>query len=56
MAGLVLAIPIIGPCALLVEIGGTSPAMTRRLPRLLPPLSIGSVQSTGRGSTAEASC
>jgi hypothetical protein len=28
MAGLVLAIPIIWHCAILIEIAGTSPAMT----------------------------
>jgi hypothetical protein len=28
MAGLVPAIPIVGRCALLIEIAGTSPAMT----------------------------
>jgi hypothetical protein len=28
MAGLVPAIPIIGHCAILIEIAGTSPAMT----------------------------
>jgi len=41
MAALVPAIPIIGArCppdpALLIEIAGTSPAMTNRLPRVLP--------------------
>jgi hypothetical protein len=33
MAGLVPAIPIIGHCAIVIEIAGTSPAMT---PRVLP--------------------
>jgi len=36
MAGLVPAIPITGARALLIEIAGTSPAMTNRLPRVLP--------------------
>ncbi len=31
MAGLVPAIPIIGHCAMLIEIAGTSPAMTPRV-------------------------
>src|SRR5258708_29341687 len=35
MAGLVPAIPIIGHCTLLIEIAGTSPAIT---PRILLPL------------------
>jgi hypothetical protein len=35
MAGLVPAIPIIGHCAILIEIAGTSPAMTPRVLLLL---------------------
>jgi hypothetical protein len=38
MAGLVPAIPIIGHCAILIEIAGTSPAMT---PQALLLLQIG---------------
>jgi len=36
MAGLVTAIPIIGHCAIPIEIAGTSPAMTPRVLPLLP--------------------
>jgi hypothetical protein len=36
MAGLVPAIPIIWPYAILIEIAGTSPAMTPRVLLLLP--------------------
>jgi hypothetical protein len=39
MAGLVPAIPIIGHCAILLEIAGTSPAMTPRVLLLLHPAS-----------------
>jgi hypothetical protein len=39
MAGLVPAIPIIGDCTILIEIAGTSPAMT---PRVLPLLLVSS--------------
>jgi hypothetical protein len=40
MAGLVPAIPIIGHCAILIEIAGTSLAKTPRVLLLLPEISL----------------
>jgi hypothetical protein len=54
MAGLVPAIPIIGHCAILIEIAGTSPAMTPRILLLLRILAAEASVSRGRKSKGSA--